>query len=81
MLCYGEKIMTSQREMSKINKLVQIIEKEKTISKVQLVMQYGISISYFEKLKPFLEELYSHKVQYDKETKVWRAIKQEEVVN
>lgn len=69
--------MTSPREMRKINRLVEIILKEKTISKVRLVMQSGISISYYEKLKPFLEELYSHRVQYDKFTTTWKAIEQQ----
>ena len=66
--------------MRKINRLLEVILKEKTISKVRLVMQSGISISYYEKLKPFLEELYSHKVQYDKFTGTWKAIKDEEII-
>jgi len=66
--------MTTQSEMTKINRLMEIIEKEKVISKVRLVMQSRISISYYEKLKPFLEELYRHKVRYDKSDKMWRAI-------
>ena len=66
--------MTSQKEMSKINKMVQIILKEKAISKVQLVMRSGISISYFEKLKPFMEELFQERIQYDKEMKLWKSL-------
>ena len=65
--------------MSKINRMVEIIQKEGVISKVRLVMNSRISISYYEKLKPFMEELYQHKVQYDKSMRVWRAIKQENV--
>lgn len=71
--------MTTQKEMSKINKLVQIIQKEGVISKVRLVMKSGISLSYFEKLKPFVEEIYSHKVRYEKETKTWHAITAEDI--
>ncbi len=71
--------MTTQKEMSKINRMVEIIQKEGVISKVRLVMNSRISISYYEKLKPFMEELYQHKVQYDKSMRVWRAIKQENV--
>jgi len=71
--------MTTQREMSKINRLVEIIEKEGAISKIQLIMRSGISISYYEKLKPFVEELYPHRVRYEKTTKAWYAIRQEEV--
>ena len=71
--------MTTQKEMSRINRMVQIIQKEGTISKVQLVMRSGISISYYEKLRPFLEEIYPHKIQYDKFTKSWRAVKPEDI--
>lgn len=74
-------IMTTRKEMSKINKMVEIIQKEGTINKVQLIMKSGISISYYDKLKPFVEELYSHKVRYDKETKIWKAIKIEDKEN
>lgn len=69
--------MTSQREMRKINRLRDIILKEGSISKIQLIMISGISISYYEKLKPFLEELYLHQVQYDKITRIWKALTQE----
>jgi len=54
--------------------MVQIILKEKAISKVQLVMRSGISISYFEKLKPFMEELFQERIQYDKEMKLWKSL-------
>lgn len=64
--------MTTQKEMSRINRLVEIIEKKGTISKIQLVMDSGISISYYEKLKPFMEKICYHKVRYDNVTKNWR---------
>ncbi|MBS3923314.1 MAG: hypothetical protein KGZ37_09245 [Nitrosarchaeum sp.] len=68
--------MTSQKELSKINRMVKIIEDAKVISKVQLVMRSGLSISYYEKLKPYMEEIYSHKIKYDRSEKVWRSIEQ-----
>lgn len=71
--------MTTSKEMRKINKLLEIIRREGSIGKVQLVMKSGISISYYEKLKPFLEEIYPYLVRYDKETKVWHFIKHEEI--
>jgi len=73
--------MTTQKEMSRINRIVETIEKEGTISKIQLVMRSGISISYYEKLKPFIEEIYSHKVRYDRITKNWSAIKADNIEN
>lgn len=69
--------MTTQKEMSRINRIVEIIEKEGRISKIQLVMKSGISISYYEKLKPFIEEIYPHKVRYDRITKMWYKITSE----
>jgi len=70
-------VMTSQREMSKIRKMIQIILKVGKISKVQLVMQSGISISYYEKLKPFMEELFEEQIRYDKESRLWMVIEDE----
>jgi len=71
--------MTTQKEMWRINKLVDIIQREKRISKVRLVMLSGISNSYYEKLKPYVEEIFPHKVRYDRETKTWCVIEQETV--
>ena len=71
--------MTTRKELSRINRLLEIIQKEGAISKIQLVMRSGISISYYEKLKPFLEEIHAYKIRYDKDTKIWHAIKQEEI--
>jgi len=66
--------MTSPREMSQIRKMAQIILKAGKISKVRLVMNSGISISYYDKLKPFMEELFEDKIYYDKESKLWKTI-------
>jgi len=71
MLC---DIMTTRKEMTRINRLMETIQKEKNITKVRLVMQSGISISYFEKLRPFLLEIYSHSVMYDPEEKLFKWI-------
>lgn len=70
--------MTTQREMSRINKLVEIIHRDGPISKVQLVMQSGMSVSYYDKLKPYLEEIYQHQVRYDRDTKTWHKVTAEE---
>lgn len=73
--------MTTQKEMTQINRLMEIIVKEGSISKVRLVMRSRISISYYEKLKPFLEEIYPHKVRYEKEARTWHKVIQEEIVS
>ena len=71
--------MTTRKEMTKINRLVEIIQKNKTISKVQLVMASGFSISYFEKLRPFLLEIYQHKIEYDPIDKLFKYTEVEEI--
>jgi len=73
--------LTSQKEMQKINSLRNIILREKVISKVRLVMMAKISISYYDKLKPFLEEIYHYEIQYDKGSKNWLAIESNESNN
>jgi len=66
--------MTTRMEMTKINRLMETVKKEKNISKVHLVMQSGLSISYFEKLRPFLLEIYSHNIRYDKQERLFKWI-------
>lgn len=81
MICYAIRFMTTRKEMSKINKLAEIIQKNKQISKVQLVMASGISISYFEKLRPFLLEIYQDQIRYEKEDKLFHSIKNIQVAS
>lgn len=71
MLCYA---MASRKEMSHINDLCRIIQKEGKISKVHLVMKSRISISLFEKLRPFLLELHQDKIMYDRDDKLFKAL-------
>ena len=68
--------MTTRKEMQNINKLVRIIQKEGHISKVQLILNSGFGISSYEKLKPFLEEIYPHKVQYDRTARIWKNVEE-----
>lgn len=71
--------MATRSEISKINLIVETIQKNSPISKVQLVMKTSLSISYFDKLKPFVEEIYATKVRWDKNTKLWYYIKFTEI--
>lgn len=63
--------MASRNDMRHLNQLVEIIKQSGTIGKVRLVMQSGMSVSMYDKLKPFLEEVYQHQVRYDRELKQW----------
>ncbi len=73
--------MTTRKEMSKMNRMVETIRKEKKISKVRLVMQSGISISYYEKLKPFVEELFANSVRYNRDERMWEAIESQDLTD
>ena len=70
-MLYG---MASRKEMSHINDLCRIIQKEGQIDKVDLVMRSRISISLFEKLRPFLLKLHQDKIMYDKDSKLFKAL-------
>lgn len=76
-MLWGSK-MTTPSEMSKMNKLVGIIRKNGSINKIDLVITSGISISYYEKLKPYILHLFKD-IEYDKNTKLWHAVKQVEI--
>ena len=71
--------MTTRKEMSRLNEMLAIIQKEKQISKVQLVLKARIGISYFDKLRPFLLELYGDYITYDKDAKVFRSLQDAKV--
>jgi len=71
MLCYA---VASRKEVQHINDLCRIIEREGKINKVRLVMASKISISYFEKLRPFLLELHQNKIMYDYEDKLFKSL-------
>lgn len=59
--------------MKKINEIVTIIERERTISNVELNMKTRYSISKFEKLIPYVKYLFLNRVEYDRTEKIWRA--------
>lgn len=71
--------MTTRKEMTRINRLVELIEKNGEMTKVDLVMASSISISYFDKLRPFLLQLYAHRIIYDKEKSRFVAIRSQDV--
>ena len=62
-----------------MNRLLEVIKKHKQIDKFDLIMESGISISYYEKLKPFMERIFVHNVKYDKETKKWKWIREDKL--
>lgn len=63
--------MTTRKEMTKINRLLEIIQKNGKINKVNLIMASGLGISTFNNLRPFLLEMYKHKVEWDPELKLF----------
>jgi len=70
--------MTSRGEMKRMNRLVDIIRKNGSINKIQLVIVSGVSNSYYEKLKPFMLAMFQD-ISYDKTTQIWSVIKTEDL--
>ncbi len=64
--------------MSILSNLARIVREKKTITRRQLILASGFSISYCEKLLPYLTELFTD-IIYDKSTKTYQAIQTEEV--
>lgn len=71
--------MTTSKEMSRLNEMLRIIQQEGRINKVQLVMKTRISVSYFDKLRPFLMEIYGNFIRYDKDTKEFVSLTKAQV--
>jgi len=70
--------MVTRGEMSYLRDIVAIIREAKQISTIQLVIRSRKSLSYFEKMRRFIPELY-HDIQYNRETKFWEAIETQEM--
>jgi len=71
--------MTTRKEMSHLNKMLRIIQEEKAISKVQLVLRAQIGISTFNNLRPFLLEVYKDFIRYDRDTKMFISLQSAKV--
>ena len=73
-LCYGEKELPSKSMHHIANRMKQIIIQEKRIHKYDLINLLGISVSYYEKIKPWFEHTFSAYAKYDRETKEWKCM-------
>jgi len=63
--------MGSKSQFKITNKWIAIVSEFKRINKFLLIDQLGISISYYEKLKPWIEYKFPDFISYDRETKDW----------
>jgi len=70
--------LPSKKEMSILSKLAKIVRERKTITRRRLIIDSGFSISYCEKLLPYLTELFTD-IIYEKSTNKYQAIQTEEV--
>ena len=66
--------MASKKDMKKMNAMVAEIKKSKSIDRIQLVMRTGISVSTYDKLRPYMAEIFKHSVAYDATEKTWRSL-------
>jgi len=70
--------MVSRKEMSRLAHLAKLVRENKTISRRQLILASGISISYCEKLLPYIPELFTD-IIFEKSNNTYQAIQTEEV--
>lgn len=74
-----ENAMPTPAEMFKMSRLVGIIRNKGSIDRIDLVIESGISNSYYEKLKPYILRLFKD-IEYDRATRTWRTIKRDESI-
>ena len=70
--------MPSRKEMAKLAHLAKIVRERKKILRQELILASGFSISYCEKLLPYLPVLFTD-IIYDKSTNMYEATETEEV--
>jgi len=63
--------MTTRLQFQRANHLMRIIKLHKRIHKYDLMEEAKISISTYEKIKPWLEYKFSDFIKYEKSTKEW----------
>ncbi len=75
MSCYvtGICIMTTRQMYYHANRIKEIVKQHGKIHKFDLVEQARISLSSYEKLKPWIEYRFGDFVSYNKMTKEWVA--------
>ena len=67
-------MMPAIRQHYLANRFKELVKKEGRIHKFEIMNQLGISISTYEKLKPWLEYTFFKFMKYDKEMKRWEWI-------
>ena len=72
--------MASQVDMMNMNKIVDVIRDKKRASHIDVVMMSGLSISVYEKLRPYVTQLFIHKVRYNKPEKMWEWIEDTKII-
>lgn len=65
----------STNDMKNANRLLNIIKKAEAINKYNLILQSEMSISVYDKLKPFLLHIWPNSVSYNTKTKIWTWLK------
>ena len=73
--------MTNRLQYQRADHLKRIIHLQKRIHKYDLMEEAKISISTYEKIKPWLEYKFSDFIKYEKSTKEWVWIAEEYTEN
>jgi len=70
---------TESKERTVINRAIQLIKAQSPISRHKLNFQLNITTKYYERLHPFIADVFENVVEYDKLTKLWRYIESDDV--
>ena len=65
--------MAATAQLKKATQFVQIIQKEGSIHKYDLMDKMSMGIPSYDQLKPYIEYRYGHYVEYIPKTKHWMA--------
>jgi len=63
--------MATKNQHKLARKIIDIVKKYGRINKFDLMDEVGISISTYEKIKPWLERRFYEFIKYEKSTKEW----------
>lgn len=69
--------MVSKKEMRMLQTMHSLIKEEAPISKIEVILRTSVSITYYDKLKPFLVHLYKD-IAYDTKTHNWILLQEGE---
>ena len=69
--------MATKNQHKLARRIIDVVKKHGRINKFDLMDEVGISISTYEKIKPWLERRFYEFIKYEKSTKEWVSMENE----